>query len=694
MFVADETTKEPAAYHLPCGRTAIEAIPDHRDLLRLRVVWLRGKRAALPLFETTPLRPIAEVICDGQTFPLAITGHKRERRDRVVLTGERPAGRAASWLCAEVAVTGRKDRLTWTWRVAHRSGARRRLTGLRGDLHLHLPLPPGSARFLSLPGVGRGVAVWQGGIVTTVVPQTAFSNGDDAGGDDLLTVDACGVHLRVPGTTLGGAVLARLETFFAPAATEKEARLALLRHLADQADRAQQRPADVLPSLGALSEQSAAALMDRSAADKRGGDKLVLRSPEHPDRHLCGAGADAALVARALQNRFRLTGDDAERRHALLLTRGVCDFAVVNEESTHWGAFWDALRAKKQYEDFEGNRTLSVATTARAAFGLLWTDVRFGQEVLTRTALTACQWLLLKMDQDGFFAGERYFEEGAPVPGGSPWVAAEALRPLVEAFRRTGNETFLKAALRVTRGIDDGLGSGSLSFASASAEHLAAAVEGILYASREAESAGLIDLAKTLGLVLRARRLPDGAQSENGAPSLTATLATARAALALIRVDPDPVWPLLALRAIRAARDLMKNGSVVLPGNHAALCALPTELLLMLAARAPQCIVDRDALTAARAWQTFEPDPSTREYISVTAADGAAVDHLALVCPLNRQVLIMVLSGPDTDRVSLHKNGREPFLKNLLTGDYAPEARLVPLGDGAEANFGVFLADT
>ena len=79
---------------------------------------------------------------------------------------------------------------------------------------------------------------------------------------------------------------------------------------------------------------------------------------------------------------------------------------------------------------------------------------------------------------------------------------------------------------------------------------------------------------------------------------------------------------------------------------------------------------------------------------------GGPVDHLALVCPFNLQVLVVVLAGPDVAAVEIVKNQRVPFVKNLMNGDYAKEARLVPLaspagaGGAAEAHFGVFLADT
>nr|CAA9285007.1 hypothetical protein AVDCRST_MAG63-3873 [uncultured Armatimonadetes bacterium] len=270
-------------------------------------------------------------------------------------------------------------------------------------------------------------------------------------------------------------------------------------------------------------------------------------------------------------------------------------------------------------------------------------------------------------------------------------VAAEALRPLIETFRRTGHEVFLQNALRIVKSIGDRLAAGALTPDDASPEHLAAAIEGVLFVSRESENDDMLALAARLGLVLRARRQPDG--SLGG--SIPATLATARAALALARVDGDAILPLTALRALRAAARLAQGGAPVRLADHAAFCALPAELLLTLGARVAQGVADRDALTLTRAWQLFQPDANARDFLQVRAKeDEAPVDYLALVCPFNLQVLVVALAGPEVGEVVVTKNRRAPYLKNLLTGEYDQRARLVPLGDGREAHFGVFLADT
>lgn len=723
---ADDTQNDgPAAvYRFPCGRTLLQVVPDYQNTVQLRLAWRRGK-AFVPLLETTPLRPAGTVRVADQTFALTLAGHKRERRSgggRVHLSGERRIGRAKTGrLCCDLWVGGRGDRLDWEWRVRAR-GALGSAGGpdAPADIELCLPLAPGRIEVVTL-GSGSsnaacGIALWRGGLVLSAV--LANQSPDPFAAVPTLLADAeHGLRLRLPAArpgSLNGA-RARLETWFAPAATRHDAEHALARHVADAADRAQnsQMANESAPRLEMLADRSARALLSDAVVDKRGLDRLLLRIGDGPGRHGCGGQTNAAGVAHALLQRYRLTGDDAQKRRAFLLARGVCEFQVVAEDAPHRGAFWDVLRAKKQGEGTDGSRTLSIATTAHAVRGLHPLHAAFEQDVLARAALAGAQWLLLRQDRDGHFAGERYHEnEPSPAGQGSPWVLAEALVPLVETFRRTGSEVFLQAALRGARALEDGLSHGGLRPGDASSEHLVAAIEGVLAVSRESENPALIALAGRLGLWLRARRAPDGAllaAGENGSCGIPSTLAACRAALALARVDPDPAWPLFVLRGLRAvcARAGGENASALSPADHAALVTLPTHLLLSLAARAPGgSQADLHALTLTRAgWQLFAPDPAARDFVQVRAAAqtsageaaenaDAPLDHLALVCPFNLQVLVVTLAPPNVSHAHIVKNGRAPYVKNLLTGDYGTEAALVPLGDGHDANFGVFLADT
>jgi hypothetical protein len=718
---AENGPGEEIGYRFPYGRVALEPIPDTsgaygtQGTYSLRLAWHRGK-AVLPVFESTPLRPIALVTLGGQRYPVFLNQHSRKRRERVILGGKRKTAKSPRCLLRFVTVVeGREDRFSWLWRIAATQAAvelapKNNESGVEDEVCLHLPFAPGKARVIQQAGVTNAYALWMNDIVATVAVGEASGVKEGYLSEARLTYDERAFTLILHGADLGGkGVSLRLETWFAQARTEAEARAALLLHAADIADRLQKPPApETFPRLsGFLNElvlSGESVLNDDARIEKRGADKLAYKTKiGSTTLHVAGEGVDAALACTALLARFYMTGNDALRRRARLLANGVCDFQISTEESPHWGAIWDAHIAKKTYGDVVGGTTVSVATTARAAKGLFVCNAHFDRELMLRTALSATQWLMLKTDRDGFIPVERFLEDGPPVDDSeSPWMMAEALIPLVETFRANENEVFLKVAQRILGAIKEGVGSSTLRFEDASCELLAAAVEGILMVSREYESEDMIATAKQIMLGLRVRRQPDGSLTEppGVAPvsPLVSTLAGARAALALTRVDADPQWLLFALRAVRAAgrqaRELEEAGCPVNVADWTSLMMHSLGILLAIAQRAPGSEADRDKISIKKGWQTFAPDQATREFIQVTTPDGGKVDYLALVCPVSLQVLIAAVTPPDVTEIKIIKNGRAPFVKNLLDGDFDLRARLLPLGDGAEANIGIFLADT
>jgi hypothetical protein len=711
---------EEVGYRFPYGRTAIEPVSDTSGAFGLagtfgvRLVWHRGK-AVLPIFESTALRPMAQVTLNGQKFPVLLNQHSRKKRDRILLGGKRKTARSARCTLRFASVVeGREDRFSWLWRVAATSAALANAPERREDtpddeVMLSLPFAPGKARIVEMPGLHGAFALWMHDLVATVAVGEASGVKEGFTPDAVLTHDARGFYLTLRGVDLSGdGVTMRWESWLAPARTEAEARAALLRHAADIADRRQIPPAPEETAGGffvRLVEENEKALMADNIVDKRGAEKLIYRAgPKSTNFHLAGEGADTALIACALLARYYMTGDDALRRRARLLTNGVCDFQVQIEESPHWGAIWDALRNKKEYTDCRGEQTLSVAATARASKGLHVAFTHFGKELMSRTALAAAQWLMLKMDRFGFIVAERFTDEGPPVEGmeHSSWVMGEALIPLVETFRVTENEVFLKSALRIIKALKEGLAESTLPFERAPSEYLASCVEGVLLVSREYESEEMIALAKQIMQGLRARRQPDGtlADPPGFAPTtpLAPTLAGARAALAVARVDNDPLWLLFAMRAVRTAtrkmREIEAAGEFVPLADRSALLMHSLGILLAVAQRAKDAEADRDLIQIKKTWQTFKPDPATRDYVHVTTSDDQPVDYLALVCPVSLQVLIAVLGPAGMTEAKILKNGRTPFVKNLLNGDFDVKARMVPLGDGREATVGVFIADT
>ena len=693
LEIAGQTEHEDILYRFPHSHAALELLPDHRDVFRVRLCWLKGK-GGRSLFESTAFRPLAEVTLRGQTFPVYLNQHSRKTRDRIQLAGRRKTATAArAALRFLVSVEGRENTLLWSWRVGATAPALAApaTRDLPDSVRLRLPFPPGVPCVVKLATGEQGwaLAVWTKEIAVTLVSTTPGSFPEVH--ENAVELFLSNANLEGSGATLNW------ETRATPARSAVEVHQALRRHLADVTAAQQQSHPLHQPFLGELSRKATSSLMRDEVVKKRGVDRLAYKLERN--RSQAGEGADTALAACALLARYYLTGDDALRRRARLLGHGVCDFQATQVESPHWGALWDVQRDDLGYEDIHGGSTISLTATARASVGLHLLHAHFQTEILSRTAIGAAQWLLLRMDKDGLLQGERFHESNSEAPIAAPWAVGEALIPLVETFRRTGNETFQRAALRSVNAIEEALEQASLSPDLATTEQLASLIEGILRVSREYESERMIALAKEVAVLLRTRLLPDGSLGDplHAHPEglLRATLAGARGALALSRVDKDHRWLLMALRALGAAQELagpeLEGISIA---NLTGLTQLPLALLLAVGALGTHCTADRERVAVVRQWQTFAPEPAAWEYVQVTTAEGAPVDYLPLVCPTTLQVLIPVIAPPGTTHLKIVKNNREPMLRNLLTGDLDTRAALVPLGDGKEAMIGVFLADT
>ncbi len=691
--ISEGIVSEEILYRFPRSPIALELLPDHRDTFRVRVCWLKGK-SIRPLFESTAFRPLAEVTLRGQTFPVYLNQHTRKKRDQILLAGRRKTATAyRAALRFLVRVEGRNDTLRWSWQVGATAPALTvtPINDIPDTVRLYLPLMPGAAQIttLSLGEQGQAVAVWAREMVVTLVSRTAGVWPSLQG--NMIELALSDANLQGSGATLVW------ETRVAVARSEADVQPALRQHAAEVALSLQESQPYTKPFLWELSTAASTSLMQEARVRKRGIDRLSYCLDAQS--LAAGEGTDTALAACALLGRYYLTGDDALRRRARLLGRGVCDFQETREESSHWGAIWDVQRDESHFEDIHGAPTLSTTTTARAATGLHLLHGHFQTELLARTALGAAQWLLLRMDKNGFLPTERYPESGSLVSAASPWAVGEALTPLVETFRRTGNETFLRAALRSVTGIEENMGLATLSPDVATTEQLASTIEGILLVSREYESEQMLKLAQEVATLLCTRLLPDGAFGDLQSPTpqsrLTATLAAVRAALALSRVDKDHRWLLMALRALQAAQKLAGDDLDALPvAALTGLTQLPLMLLLAVGALGSHCTADRELLAVVRQWQTYAPEPAAWEYVQVTTKDGSPVDYLPLVCPATLKVLIPVIAPAGAKHVRIIKNNREPMLRNLLTGTLDSRAELVPLGDGTQAMIGVFLADT
>ncbi|MFM7322357.1 MAG: hypothetical protein ACKO5K_12655, partial [Armatimonadota bacterium] len=655
----------------------------------LRLLWIRGKTNR-PLLATTALRPVAEVSFGGQTFPIHVATHSRKGRGRMAVAGRRRLSRNVRHAIRfHALVEGREDKLTWSWRFGATALAMQEARGDReatDRLVLNLPFPS-SARRIGVDEAPYARALWLGDVAITLVahplPDGRVPEWSETDRGLSLTIDSADYS--------GHGQTAAYDTWVVAAKTEGDVREALTHHLAAAAARMQE-VAGTGPFLCTLAEDAAGRLCDGLPTGRIGVDRIAWETG--PGMLGVGEGVDAAAGAFALLHRWRATGDDAFRRQARLISYAVPGFQISEESSPHWGAFWDRHREEVGYEDAAGGRSLSVRTTARAVSGLWAVDELFGVERLHRSAMGGAQWLMLKRDPDGIPAGGRFDAAGQPHPDADTWAVADTIAAFAATFHTTGNEVFLKAAQQAIQTVAARLDAGTLGFSTARTSDLASAIDGILQMSKEYESEALISAARRIADGLGSRRRPDGSFAERtGETTLEATLQGARAAIAMARVDADHDWLVTALRALRRA-DLLfrRDPDAAGPATTALLATLPDALLARIGAIGDDARADTARSSVERGWQTFTPDPGTREYVRVTTPDGDPVDHLALVCPATFQVLVAVVVPPDIETVRIRKNQRPPMLRKPLDGSLGPEAPTLPLGDGREARFGVYIA--
>src|SRR5262249_49912653 len=155
-------------------------------------------KAVLPIFESTPLRPVAQVTLNGHKFPVFLNQHSRKKRDRIILGGKRKTARSPRCALRFISVVeGREDRFSWLWRIAATSAAvanapERTDETPEDEVLLSFPFAPGKARIIEMPGITGALALWMNDIVATVAVGEAAGVKDGFAPEAVLSHDARG----------------------------------------------------------------------------------------------------------------------------------------------------------------------------------------------------------------------------------------------------------------------------------------------------------------------------------------------------------------------------------------------------------------------------------------------------------------------------------------------------------------------
>jgi hypothetical protein len=640
-----------------------------------------GAKVLASLMQTTALRPLATVTVKGQSYPLTIGWHERKRGGGVSFGGERKLGQDDGELAWEMRCTP-DDAGCCLVEMRLQTTPRR-----SGDLQILLHVP------LHQPDVwSLGAAAARGHCAQTVF--SAYSRyavqfvalEEEAGWDEPNS----GFEIVCRRFPFGGGKMLRFSLGFLPMASAEEARATLTMQYAALAD-AQLHPLKELPDW--QTSDTAAMLSDPANYAIRGAERLYLRlpvtTPEAEDVFQAGFPHYPLDALRALWdwNRFH-PADHTPRLVRYGATGIAADFQVMgrgDQAEPNKGAFWDR-KTDTTGTDFAEGQTHGIAANARIARGLFGLHAALGEPLLRQSALNICQWLILKMNDVGYYNGERVWatrglaDDGKPQSQPCSLDGAEAIRPFVMAFRATKNEVFIKAAWKIANHL---LETRMREFEGAPPPAVAAVILACLALDAEAPNARLRASLPGWGAWLRAMPLTAETHALNADGLHDGLYDCALAGFALHALLRDTAY----LRYAWAALEQVPTESRALSWRT---LGIQTPALLSLASLLPDARPDFDALTVARDWRIYAPDPATDEYIRVHAPDGSPIQTLPLVSRQDDQMLLLVLAPHTTECVSIFKNGRRPLVRDLLTGTLDTDACLHPLGTETWAHAGLF----
>ncbi len=639
-----------------------------------------GRRGPAVLLETSITCPLATVTLAGETYALPITRHERRRGGILCVGGTRKTGLDGSqvdwemrWL-PDACCAGR-----FTVETRVRATPRR-----MGDLCLAFKPCLYAPQPWTLGAAAQNAHCAQLAFSEHAHQAIAFTALDaDAGWE----ADTQRFVLHARRFALGGGKCVRAQIAFLPAPSEAAPRAALAAQYTDFAS-AHLHPCDAVPALDPL--PGAAWLSDPAHYAAQGAERLSLVLP---NTDTAQAGAPhfplEALHALAQWDKFH-PSPDASRLVRYGAVGIASDFQVMgraDEPAPNKGAFFDQKRAGELC-DQQGQPAHGIAANARIARSLFLLHESTHELLLRQSALNICQWLLLKMNSDGWYDGahvhatEQCTTDGRVIPQLCALDGAEAIHPFVLAFRATRNEVWIKAAWKVA----NALLARVAEFDTNSAPAVASVLRALLALDAEAPQARLRAAIASWGALLRALPLSADAPALNADGMHSGLYDCAQAGFSLFAHTRDLEFLRYAFHAL----------SLVPPSSQACAwraLAAHQAALLSLAALLPGARLDFSRHTVQLDWRTYAPDPAARQHIQVRGSGNEPVYFLPLVCQASDQLLLLVLASPAVDAVTLLKNSRRPLACDLLTSTFDTDTRLHAPGGAAWARVGLFAID-
>lgn len=687
--------------------------------------WQKPPRApkrnyAIPLLDISPQHPLLTLALGEESFPLLIENWDAERPGLLTLSGQRKLSSDGQ----SIAV--------WNAKVRVRSSGAQ--VALDFDLNVRVTPPPKQKAALRI-GIGvpifrpyvrahptaarRGehaIAVWSDrvdSVVTFVAPEKADP-------ERRPWTDRGALTCAMPEIGVAGRGTISFSVALKPARTIAQAHGALVDHYALVRPLALPEPEPWRMTLREAAGHAIALITDKGSYDVKGTERVYLRPPilraalGNADRpsYFAGFPYFPTDAARAMVDWNALTGDEPARRLAALAARGVAaDFAVMAREGechSNKGAFWDRLTLPAEsimprYSNAYGDDSHGIVSSARIARALFEIFAATNDNLFRQAALNTCHWLMLKQNGEGYYDGDHIHGSRGSVFGGANLLAgAEAIRPLVMAFRTTSNEVFIKSAWKIADHLLQTLvpelsapaffthrvhGAEEHGPAPDSPVAVASLILALLDLDAEAPNKRLHDAVHMAGAWLRSFRFDPEFDPDLDYDGMSAGLyECAQAAILMFNLERDPAWLQLGLRAVRS---VPIDARISWRSVPAFLLSLLGLVPLM-----PGGQIDWKNRTAKIKWSTFGLDAATIEYVSVTSRnqdDPVPVDFLPLVCRQDDHMLLLALSAGPVDQVIIKHNQRNPVVRDLVTKELVQgPACLHRLPFGSKQRYGLF----
>jgi len=387
--------------------------------------------------------------------------------------------------------------------------------------------------------------------------------------------------------------------------------------------------------------------------------------------------------------------DEIAERAAKMTARGLAaDFAVIVGESGaegNKGAFWDNATGPSEtltFSNVDGKKEYGIASNARISLALFQMFADYPDPIYRQAAMNNCHWLILKQNAAGYYDGPFVSaQSGQFTENVINFDGVMAMRPLIAAFRTTGNEVFVKNAWKIAEYIKSTLipnGTAPCLYGFPPQENcplaLTGVVHGLLDLDAEAPNEGLrrlLSIAADWLAVCEFDASIHRCLNYDGAYS--GSLECALCALRLFTFYGRVRWFGLAYALIK---QVVNQGEV---NWRLGDCSL--QLLLSLGSFLPGGSTDLSAMTVTIEWTKYAPDTAASEYYEVWNERREPVDFLPLVCRETNQTLILVLPARTDETLLLIKrnrtgNQRAPIV-DAVTGEHCTlELPIHPLPAG------------